>query len=130
MATARNRSRIAAALALGVLALAVWAVLRPQADAAAGAPRTARRGGRISDALRTLDVTGHGVEAIRVPAGFEVSEAIPPGMVSYPMFLTFDDRRRLFVCESAGKKIDDEEMSANPLMRVRLLEDTDGDGVF
>ena len=35
------------------------------------------------------------------------------GAVVYPMFISFDDRGRLFVCESAGKNIPDEEMDRN-----------------
>jgi len=71
-----------------------------------------------------------GVEAMRVPAGFQVERACLAGLVKYPVFATLDDRGRLFVCESAGKNISDEEMGGSPEFRIRLLEDTDGDGVY
>ena len=45
-----------------------------------------------------------------MPDGFEVTLAANPGLVTYPMFFTFDDRGRLFVCESAGRNIGDQEM--------------------
>jgi putative membrane-bound dehydrogenase-like protein len=124
-----KRSKVVAGMAFGILALAVWGVLWHGNDARPQASRTVRKG-RISEALQRLSSDAHGLKAIRVPEGFEVFEAAPPGAVTYPMFISFDDRGRLFVCESAGKNIDDEEMGGNPEMRVRLLEDTDGDGVF
>jgi hypothetical protein len=62
-----------------------------------------------------------GIASIRVPEGFEVIEAAGPGVVTYPMFTAFDDRGRLFVCESAGKNIPDDEMSRLAEMRVRML---------
>src|SRR5262249_23712758 len=72
-----------------------------------------------------------GLKSIHVPEGFEVTPAAKPGLVTYPMFFTFDDRGRLFVCESAGRNIGDQEMmDRQPEMRISMLEDTDGDGVF
>ena len=65
-----------------------------------------------------------------MPDGFVTSVAANEEMVNYPMFISFDDRGRLFVCESAGRNIGDEEMNRTPEMRIRLLEDTNGDGVF
>jgi len=70
------------------------------------------------------------VESIQVPDGFEVEVAAGPDLVNYPMFIAYDDRGRLFVCESAGRNISDEDMQAKPEMRIRLLEDSNGDGVF
>ena len=78
-----------------------------------------------------LDTGAKGLESIHVPDGFEVSLAAKPGLVMYPMFASFDERGRLFVCESAGRNIGDQEMMDRPPeMRIRLLEDTDHDGVF
>jgi putative membrane-bound dehydrogenase-like protein len=123
-----KRRLFAAGLVCG-LGLLVWGTLR-YGEAKAPDARRGQRQGRISEALRRLSANAHGLAAIRVPQGFEVTEAAPEGTVVYPMFITFDDRGRLFVCESAGRNIDDDEMKANPEMRIRLLEDTDGDGVF
>lgn len=84
----------------------------------------------MSNVLLELNTAPAGIESIHVPEGFEADVAARPGLVTYPMFITFDDRGRLFVCESAGRNIGDDEMDRQPEMRIRLLEDTDGDGVF
>jgi putative membrane-bound dehydrogenase-like protein len=89
-----------------------------------------KRTGFLSKLLQELDTSPRGLESIHVPDGFEVSLASTPGLVTYPMFIAFDDRGRLFVCESAGRNIGDDEMEHQSEMRIRLLEDTDGDGVY
>jgi putative membrane-bound dehydrogenase-like protein len=90
-----------------------------------------RRTGFLS---KTLDELNSGapkaLDSLKLPEGFEATIAAGPGMVVYPMFISFDDRGRLFVCESAGRNISDEEMNRNHEMRIRLLEDRNGDGVF
>ena len=67
---------------------------------------------------------------MQVPAGFEVSLAAGPDLVSYPMLGTLDDRGRLFLCESSGNTVETKEMAAGPDYIVRMVEDTDDDGVF
>ncbi len=89
-----------------------------------------RRNDWVSKVLQDLTDGPKGLEAAHVPEGFQMEMASPPGLVTYPVFAALDDRGRLFVCESAGKNIPDEEMTAHPEFRVRLVEDTDGDGVF
>ena len=102
----------------------------PRTKGSAAAPYY-KRTGFLSNLLQELDTSPRGLESIHVPDGFEVSLAAQPGLVTYPMFITFDDRGRLFVCESAGRNIGDQEMAERPPeMRVRLLEDADGDGVY
>ncbi|MGH9718994.1 MAG: PVC-type heme-binding CxxCH protein [Bryobacteraceae bacterium] len=71
-----------------------------------------------------------GLAALKVPPGFKVERAAGPDLVSYPMLATFDDRGRLFICESSGNTLDNKQMAANPDYKIRLLEDRDGDGVF
>ena len=97
---------------------------------AAATPPYYKRTGFLSNLLQQLDTSPRGLESIHVPDGFEVSLAATPGLVTYPMFITFDDRGRLYVCESAGRNIEDREMEHQSEMRIRLLEDTDGDGVY
>lgn len=65
-----------------------------------------------------------------VPDGFFIDAATPPGMVSYPMFATFDNSGRLFVIESSGKTTSTEDVLKTPTFRILLLEDQDEDGVF
>ncbi len=71
-----------------------------------------------------------GLPSISVPDGFMVSEAVKQGLIAYPMFAAYDERGRLFVAESSGKNIKGAAMAEAPECRIRMLEDTDGDGVF
>lgn len=59
-----------------------------------------------------------------------VTEAVTPGLIAYPMFAAFDQAGRLYIAESSGKDIRGAAMAENPECRIRLLEDTNGDGVF
>lgn len=86
--------------------------------------------------LRLLRPSGErvqhrGLEAIRVPEGFVVEQVAAGELVSYPTFATFDERGRLFVTEANGpNSMTTEEMLKDPGHRVRVLTDTNGDGVF
>src|SRR5690242_13421583 len=71
-----------------------------------------------------------GLAAIHVPAGFKVELAAGPELSSYPMMGTLDDRGRLFIAESSGNTLNNDQMKANPDYKIRMLEDRDGDGVF
>src|SRR5258708_1558715 len=71
-----------------------------------------------------------GVAALHVPRGFRVEQVTTPDLVSYPMMGTLDERGRLFLCESSGNTLNDDQMKTHPDYRIRLLEDRDGDGVF
>ena len=126
----KNRSRILWSLAVLVpLGLAAWGGVaywkgKPKARRGAGRP------GRISEALEQLTGGPRGLASIQLPPGFTAELAAKPGLVTYPMFVSFDDQGRMFVCESAGKNLSDDEMQAAPEMRIRMIEDTDGDGVY
>ncbi len=89
------------------------------AACAAGAP---------AQAAATKPVTG--LAALRVPEGFKVELAAGPELAPYAMFGALDERGRLFLAESSGKNIRGLAMSQAPECRIRMLEDTDGDGVF
>ena len=71
-----------------------------------------------------------GAAALKVPPGFKVERVTPPDAIAYPMMGTFDERGRLFVCESSGNTLNNEQMAAHPDYTIRMLEDRDGDGVF
>ena len=77
-----------------------------------------------------VNATPVGLEAIHVPAGFKVEKVAGANLIAYPMLGTFDDRGRLFLCESSGNTLTTPQMAAKPDYIVRMLEDTDGDGVF
>src|SRR5438093_11019394 len=70
-----------------------------------------------------------GLAAIRVPPGFTVELAAGPELSSYPMMGTLDDRGRLFIAESSGNTLNNDQMKANPDYKIRMLGDRDGDGV-
>ncbi|MGE0757196.1 MAG: PVC-type heme-binding CxxCH protein [Pirellulaceae bacterium] len=68
-----------------------------------------------------------------VPAGFEVERVAGPPLVERPMMAGFDDRGRLFVCDSSGFNLlkgSSEILVQNPPHAIRMLEDADGDGRF
>lgn len=70
------------------------------------------------------------LHGIQVPEGFTIEEAVDPSLISYPMFASFDNSGRLFLCESTGETFSTEEHLQKPPYHIRLLEDTDGDGKF
>ncbi|MBI0397520.1 PVC-type heme-binding CxxCH protein [Cyclobacterium marinum] len=83
--------------------------------------------------LSTLDIwegASRQLPGIQVPEGFEIEEAILPGLVQYPMFGVFDDRGRLFVMESSGHTEGTEEILKEPNFQILLLTDTNLDGIF
>ncbi|MBL6765184.1 MAG: HEAT repeat domain-containing protein [Verrucomicrobiae bacterium] len=87
-------------------------------------------GGTLAGSLRAADLPEPGLQSISVPEGFRVSNAVTPGLISYPMFAAFDETGHLYVAESSGKDVRGAAMAATPECRIRRLEDTDGDGVF
>ncbi|MEP6594653.1 MAG: PVC-type heme-binding CxxCH protein [Ginsengibacter sp.] len=70
------------------------------------------------------------VDGLKVPAGFSIERVAAPDMLTYPMLASFDGNGRLFVFESDGSSPSTEDMLKKPPYHVRLLEDTDGDGIF
>ncbi|HYM09552.1 MAG TPA: PVC-type heme-binding CxxCH protein, partial [Bryobacterales bacterium] len=71
-----------------------------------------------------------GVAAMHVPPGFTVQRVAGPGLVNYAMMGTFDERGRLFLCESSGNTLDNKQMATRPDYRIRMLEDVNGDGTY
>jgi putative membrane-bound dehydrogenase-like protein len=68
------------------------------------------------------------IKSIQVKAGFHVELAVSEPNVASPIALCFDERGRMFVVEMIDYS---ERRDENPhLGRIRLLEDTDGDGVY
>jgi putative membrane-bound dehydrogenase-like protein len=67
---------------------------------------------------------------IQVPDGYEVELAAAPPLVKHPMLANFDDRGRLFIAESAGKNLRRADLEKELPNFIRMIEDTNGDGVF
>ena len=70
------------------------------------------------------------IDGLKVPEGFSIERAVDPSMLSYPMFASFDGQGRLFVFESDGSSPTNQEMLKKPPYHIRMLEDSDGDGIF
>ena len=67
----------------------------------------------------------------QVPEGYTVEVAAGPDMLDYPMFATLDETGRLFVFESTGNVYPKTDSALkDPKFRIKLLEDTNGDGVY
>jgi putative membrane-bound dehydrogenase-like protein len=62
--------------------------------------------------------------------GFEVTLVAAAPLVHHPTLVGFDDRGRLFVSENAGVNFAKAELDQKTPSAIRMLEDTDGDGVF
>src|SRR6476620_2509996 len=69
-----------------------------------------------ADALKTF----------RVAPGFRIEQTAAEPLVADPVAVAFDENARLYVVEMRGYSENRDEK----LSRVRLLEDTDGDGRF
>ena len=80
--------------------------------------------------VTSLTAASTGLAALHVPPGFKVEKVAGAGLVNYPMLGTIDDRGRLFLCESSGNTVTTDQMAAKPDYVIRMLEDTDGDGVY
>lgn len=70
------------------------------------------------------------LSAIRVPNGFIIETVADSPLVKYPMLGGFDPEGRLYLCESAGKNLDEAGMLRERPNFISRLEDSDGDGRF
>src|SRR5262249_16870931 len=80
--------------------------------------------------LGAQDPPGPDGPPLQVPEGFVIERVAGPGLVERPIMATFDDHGRLYVSASAGVNLRGSELIKDPPHRIRLLEDTDGDGRF
>jgi putative membrane-bound dehydrogenase-like protein len=65
-----------------------------------------------------------------LPEGFRLEVAAASPLVRHPIMGCLDHRGRLFIGDAVGVNWNDKQLDANPVNRVLMLEDTDGDGVF
>lgn len=61
---------------------------------------------------------------------YEVTSAVKPGLVKHPIMTALDDSGRLFVAEAAGVNLNKAELLEQLPNSIRLLVDTDRDGVY
>ena len=90
----------------------------------------ATRTAAFGDEASTPKPGGGPASRLHVPDGFVVELVAAPPLVEHPMMAGFDERGRLFVAEAAGVNLKADELLKDPPNRIRLLEDTDGDGRF
>lgn len=77
-------------------------------------------------------------KTLRVLDGFRMELIAAEPLVASPVAMAYDENGRAFVCEmrdypytdKANHKPGQENPTDQPIGRIRLLEDTDGDGVF
>ncbi len=81
-------------------------------------------------ASKEKEIIATELDGLKLPEGFTIERAVDPSMLSYPMFASFDGQGGLFVFESDGSPPTNQEMLKNPPNHIRLLEDSDGDGIF
>src|SRR5262245_40317923 len=67
---------------------------------------------------------------LQAPPGFAIRRVAGPPAISFPMFATLDNKRRLYVTESSGNDLYAELNDLARNCRVSLLQDRDGDGEY
>ncbi|MFT5411491.1 MAG: putative membrane-bound dehydrogenase-like protein [Verrucomicrobiales bacterium] len=80
--------------------------------------------------LAALPVFASDPTALTVPTGYTVTTVAEAPLVGHPMMGCFDERGRLFLAESAGFNRDEKQLDATLPNFIRMIEDTDDDGVF
>src|SRR5579862_5656429 len=76
----------------------------------------------------TAAPTSNQLAAFQIKRGFRIELVASESMVSSPAAMAFDENGRLFVAEM--RDYPDKRAQIPHSGRVRLLEDSDGDGVF
>ncbi len=65
-----------------------------------------------------------------LPEGFTIEVAAGPALAPRPIVAAFDEKGRLYVCDSSGSNAKTAEQVKTKPHRIVRLEDTDGDGTF
>src|SRR5438270_10557780 len=111
-------ARLALSLSTFFLLLAVFAAESLSATAA-DAPQPTPPVQRVPEAW---------LSAFQIKRGFRLEVVASEALVSAPVAMAFDENGRLFVAEM--RDLPNKQTQAPHLGRIRLLEDTDGDGIF
>jgi mono/diheme cytochrome c family protein/glucose/arabinose dehydrogenase len=119
----RNAFRCVAAAAVAAgLALPLFAKNKQNAgpeDPPILFPVPAPKPSSVEEALKTF----------KVPAGYRVECVASEPLVETPVAMAFDEQGRLWVCEMRGYMRDVDQLGEDqPLGRINVLSDTDGDG--
>ncbi|NNJ26374.1 PVC-type heme-binding CxxCH protein [Alienimonas chondri] len=121
-----SRAFLAAPTAL-INALAVLALVASPTFADDGDDHPPMKQHKDSDApfLKPAEA----VAKMSIPEGFEVSVFASEPDIAEPIAFCFDDRGRLWVAENFNYQTR-RQHTDEPVSRIQILEDTDGDGVF
>ncbi|MBX9625572.1 MAG: HEAT repeat domain-containing protein, partial [Gemmataceae bacterium] len=74
-----------------------------------------------------MKLNGH---TFTLPDGFTIELAAGPDLAARPIVAAFDEKGRLYVCDSSGSNANVNEQVKTKPHRIMRLEDTDGDGKF
>jgi putative membrane-bound dehydrogenase-like protein len=70
------------------------------------------------------------VAKMAIPKGFEVSVFAAEPDIAEPIAFCFDDKGRIWVAENFNYQTRGKHKQGEPVSRIQILEDTNGDGVF
>jgi mono/diheme cytochrome c family protein/glucose/arabinose dehydrogenase len=111
----------------------------PAADASPGLPgKKKRQGGGPEDPERPFRPPAppvlspeEALKTFKLPPGFKIQTVAAEPLVETPVAVTWDARGRMYVVEMRGYMPDmDATGEDQPVGRIKLLEDTNGDGVY
>jgi len=74
-----------------------------------------------------VKLNGH---TFTLPIGFTIEQAAGPDLAPRPIVAAFDDKGRLYVCDSSGSNAPVAQQVKTKPHRIVRLEDTNGDGRF
>ncbi len=120
-----TRCRVAPGM-LGLFALAIWF---PAAPSVAEESRNLLPKQQHRDSNAPFLKPAEAVAKMAIPDGFEVSVFASEPDIAEPIAFCFDDRGRLWVAENFNYRTR-RDHTDDPVSRIQILEDTDGDGVF
>jgi putative membrane-bound dehydrogenase-like protein len=117
-----------------LLLLAPLVFLAPAASptpgaSAPGSPQTTAPGSPAPPpaGFHQVKLNGH---TFTLPAGFTIELAAAPPLADRPIVAAFDEKGRLYVCDSSGSNDKVAEQVKTKPHRIMRLEDANGDGVF
>src|SRR5947208_2867455 len=84
------------------------------------------RGG-VGEGLRQVQLNGH---TFTLPDGFTIELVAGPKLAERPVVAAFDEKGRLYVCDSSGSNEPTKVQAEKKPHRIVRLTDTNGDGVF
>ncbi|MEM9367106.1 MAG: PVC-type heme-binding CxxCH protein [Planctomycetota bacterium] len=110
-----------------LLIIVLWLSVAPQPSVNAQRNQLPKKQHKISDA--PFLAPAEAVAKMSLPDGFEVSVFAAEPDIAEPIAFCFDDRGRLWVAENFNYQTR-RQHTDDPISRIQILEDTDGDGVF